>query len=523
MATVATDSVERTTPPHADPWRIAWNLIASDILLASLLLALAALLTLTALLPQSPDSSADPMAFSRWQAEAQARLGTLFMPLRETGLLAFASSPLPRGLIAVIALCLLLRTVDALLATAHSRRFQPPPSPLPSQVSVEQPLDNVVASLHKRFRIIREGDVAYADHFPLAHIGRLAVYLGALLLILSLSFSSVAGWRSNTLNVGIGQMVPLNEPRQSPYNLRLDALDSSQRGRVSLLKESEPAGTGYLAVHRPLELAGLTITLDGTGPAIRASATLSDGQPIRLQSSAASAPTNDLLLLLTQDEPDRYFAVPDAELVVRLSRGTQTPDRVHAQIYRSRTGTLLFDDAISPNGQIKIENVNLALAAEPYATIRAVRDPGKLILLIGMTILALGLMLSTLWPSVQVWLTANLNETQIAGEADAVQAIAAALSPSTQRSRLQGVVASVGWRVGFALLSAIAGAVVTFALQRGELVWPLPVEIQFCVAAWLAGCAALLSKSPVRWVTLALTAIVAVIVAGQAARVTLGR
>jgi len=483
---------------------------------------MALLLALAAWLPQAPDSTADPIAFSRWRAETQARLGTAFAPLREAGLLSLEASPALRGLIALATLGLLVRMLDALQATFRANRFQPPPSPPPFQVSVEQTLDDITSLLRrKRFCILREGDCVHAVHFPMPYIGQLAVYLGALLLIVSLAFSAVTGWRTSNLALGVGQLLPLNGQPGALYDVRLDALDSTQRGQVSLLQESETVGTGYVAPSRPVELGGLTIALVDTGPAIRASATLTDGQPLRIQSSAASAPVTELALLLAQDEPDRFFAVPDAELVVRLSRGADAPHTIRAQVYRSRTGTLLFDDMVPSDGQVKVENVALHLKVETYAVLGVTRDPGRPITLIGIVILALGLIISTCWPAAQLWLISSPNETRVIGEADTVQAITSSWLPSTRRDRVQSIIASAGWRIGFVILSAVTGGAVVPSLLRGQPIWPLPTAVQVCVAAWLAGCATLVWKSPARWATLALAVIAAVTMASQPGIATL--
>src|SRR5512135_811967 len=109
MANVAAGTTDEPVPLRSDPWRIAWNFLASNGLLASALLALALLLALTAWLPQAPDSLTNPVAFSRWMAETQARWGDAFAPLRQAGFFSLERSPALRAVVALTALCLIVR------------------------------------------------------------------------------------------------------------------------------------------------------------------------------------------------------------------------------------------------------------------------------------------------------------------------------------------------------------------------------------------------------------------------------
>lgn len=146
MANATTESTGERLSLRPDPWRIAWNILAGDTLLAFALLALALLIALAGWLPQAPDSANDPMAFSRWLGEAQARFGGTFAFLHQVGLFSLEHSLALRLLIALVAVCLAVRLVESIQAAWSARRF-----------------------------------------FPV--IGRIATYLGAMLVIAGLAIS----------------------------------------------------------------------------------------------------------------------------------------------------------------------------------------------------------------------------------------------------------------------------------------------------------------------------------------------
>jgi hypothetical protein len=512
MATVSTDLPEEPIL-RPDPWRIAWTILASNAMLASVLLAMALLLALAAWLPQAPDSITDPVAFSRWRSETQIRFGSAFTPLQEVGLFALEHSAILRGLLALTILCLILRIVEHAQAAWHARRFQPPPKTVQAETSVELPLEDIAAALQRRkLRVVCEGDVLCANRFPGADLGQFAIHLGAVIVIASLAVSNLMGWRASHLTLGVGQMIPVNAQRGT-LSVRLDSLDPAHRGQVTLLQETDVIGTGSLSPNWPLELAGLTISLNGVGPAVRASATLTDGQVVSLQAAATLSPTNELLLLLTRDEPDRWFVAPKVDLAVQLSRGAGAPYPLRAQVYRSRTGAVLFDGNVPLDGSLSIENITLHLSTETHAMLDVVRDPARPCTLIGIAILALGWLLAAFWPVTWLWAIRTPNGTKLVGDAPAVQAIAPGLTLLNGRERVRHLVTTVGGQIGLAILGILAGLFTALDLVRGQPVWAEASITPAFLAIWLSGCsAALWAQRAIRWAALAFSVIALVAV-----------
>jgi len=428
--------------PRTDLWRIAWNVLTSDALLAGALLMLAAMLMLRACLPQAPDSATAPVAFSLWVATTQTHLGNLFVPLRQLGLFNLEHSPATRVLIALAALCMMVRGFETISAIWHAWRSQSSPA----------------------------SDGVRLGRFPLASAGRLAVYLGALLIAASLAISDMTGWRARNLTLGVGQIAPVGHG--TPYSLRLDAL-AGQVGYVALLQETDLISQGVVAIGHPMRAVGLAVFLVGTGPAVRASAVLTDGQPVRLQTSTSSAPLSELVLLLTRDESERYLAVPEAGLVIRLSSGAASTLPVRAQVYRSSTGAVIFEDEIPSNGQINVGDVVLTLNVESFAVLDVIRDHGTPLALAGIFVLMLGLAVVSL----------NLRTYQ-----DWMLKLA---TPG-----------------GLAILSVLICLIAARNLMYSGELWPIsPVPIAL-LAIWLAGCAiATLPYRAARWAILMLAAV----------------
>ena len=505
--TVATPTDNQLTR-QSDPWRVAWNTVAGDTLLAVALLGIALLMALSAWLPQAPNSATAPVAYSRWLGETQVRFGSAFAPLRQIEFFSLERSLALRALIALATLGLIVRWLASLHAGWTARRL-PLLLPLTAhKITTERSLDEIAAALERRrFRVVREGDELCADRFPLDVMGQIITYTGALLVVAGLLISNIAGWRVSDLTLGVGQMVPVEHG--TPYNLRLDALDQANVGHISLVQETDVVGEGNLSPERPLRFNGLQVLVRGSGPAIRATATLTDGHSLPLQASAASMPVKELVLLLTRDEPDRYLAAPEAGLVVRLSRLAGALS-VRAQVYRSLTGAVVFDGDIPADGQVRAaEGVVFALKAEPYAVLDVMRDPGQPVTLTGAVVLALGLAMASLWPVKQFAAGANTRGTWVAGDTDFVPT----LGPTPARTWLKRWLTSKGWQVGLAVLFALVTLVTAHSLLHTGMLWTSGSTGSAFLAAWLIGCAtAVLPHRALRGVTPALAVIALIVI-----------
>ena len=514
MANATVNAIEESAEPRADPWRIAWDGLTSNELLAVVLLAMALVFALAAWLPQSPDGAGDPVAFSRWRGETQIRFGNLFALLQQVGLFSLERGPILRALIAGLALCLSLRLVESLQSAWRARHSPQPLGRAPLAILTELSFGDVAAYLRRqRFRVAAEGETVYADRFPVATAGQIATYLGALLIIAGLAISSATGWRVSNLTLGPGQLAAIGHG--SPYSLRLDALDSNLTGQITLLKETDAVAQGTVAIGRPVRQGDLAVFLVGAGPAVRASATFTDGQLLRLQASAASAPAPELLFLLTQDEPDRYIGAPEAGLVVRVSRSTDNLQPLHVQVYRSNTGNIAFEGDVPSDTLVTVENASFSLRPESFAVLAITRDTGLSVTLMGAIFLALGLVTAAFWPARQLAAMADAAGTKLLGEADLVRELESGAAPITRGRRWLDAATSVGWKIGLAFLAGLMGLLAARSLMRNGAPWS-SIALAWFAAAWLANCAAMLlpQRAP-RWAALALTLALVMIVVSR--------
>ena len=508
MADTTTDSTDRHAPLRPDPWRITWNILASNELLGLVLLALALLLALAAWIPQAPDSVSNPIAYSRWLAETRTNLGSSFALWQQIGLFSLERHLALRMLLALATLALIVRLLKSIGAAQLAWRRLPALSRGAAELANEPLLEEMAATLQaRRFRVIRQGNTLHADHFPLGDAGGIALYLGALLVLMGLAISAAAGWRASNLTLGVGQATLIGHG--TLYSIRLDSFDSTGAGELTLLGEAGQIGASRLTFGQPMHLAGLTMFVSGKGPAIRASATLTDGQPLGLQTSATSAPVPELLLLLTRDEPDRYFAVPESGLVVELSRNGGQPPEIGVRVYRSQTGAVITDTQIRSDGQLNIENATLTFGEEAYAVLDLVHDPGRLATQIGMVMLALGVALAVIWPARRFVLSTSPDGIQVTGDAGSVQILNPALGSRTWQRLAAWIKAKLGW----VMLSVLVGTMAVRSMTFSGTFWPPVSAAPALVAAWLVGCAAaILPHRSLKWATLALavTAIVAI-------------
>ena len=504
MADTTTDSAYKHASLRPDPWRITWNILASNELLGLTLLAMALLLALAAWIPQAPDSASNPIAYSRWLAETRANLSS-FALWQQIGLFSLERHLALRVLLALATLALIVRLLESIGAAWLAWRRPAPLTRGAAELLGESALEVMATTLQaRRFRVVYQGNTLYADRFPLGDAGSIALYVGALLVSMGLAISAVAGWRTSNLTLGVGQAALVGH--NTPYSIRLDSFDPTGAGKVTLLSESDLIGASRLTFGQPMHLAGLSIFVSGKGPAVRASAVLTEGQPARLQTSATSAPAPELLLLLTRDEPDRYFAVPDSELVVEVSRNGGQPFEFGVEVYRSRTGAVITDTQIRSDEPLQIENATLKFEAETYAVLDLVHDPGRLVTQIGMVMLALGLALAMIWPARRIAASTGPDGIQVTGDADSVQALDPAPGLATRRRVAAWIEAKLGW----AVLSVLTGMMVVRNMVSSGTLVPFASTAPALVAAWLVGCvAAILPHKSLKWATLALAVIAA--------------
>ena len=372
--------ITETTPPR-DPWRTVWKIATGDYSLTVLLVAIAAGLVIAAWLPQMPSSG--PAAYSQWLSKTQARFGDATSVLQTLGLFTVTRSPGFRLLVALLAGCLVLRLLEIADRLWRYRKMEAPAGRWQTlgngnQSDVTDVTDVIDDIRHLRYRVLRDPPLVQADRWPWADLFVLLYHGGGLLFLIGLLITHTWGWRVEGLIVQRGQRITL------PYADNWVALDDDLK-----------------LTHSPT----IVTVLEERGPGVQASAVNSAGDHLPLQQTTEADPVTRLTLALTEDQ---YFAIPEANMIIRLS--PQPGDAadgnapVLVQVYQSPAGRLITETAIEGDAELKVDDVTLQLISIPYARLTAVSNPGRWPTILSIPLLVVGLLGNTVWPARRFWL-----------------------------------------------------------------------------------------------------------------------
>ena len=358
----------------SDPWRILWQFLTSDGVLVVLLLATAASVVLTSWIPQQPASDAD---YARWLSQVQVRFGQAVPAMRALGVFSITSSLGFRVLLALVSSCLLIRLVEQVDRLQQGQELSEPSGDW-VEVSSRQ-LRALLSSLRlRRYRVVRGRSVFQVDRWPWAHLFPLVAHGGALLLLAGLLLSRLLGWQVQGLVLQSGQRASLPGV-----------------GNWVALTEN---GAGM--THSP----GVVAFFERRGPGVQVRA-LGDGdQLLQIQLAAEAEPNSEVTIALTED---RYFAIPEAALIARLTpQSGEAYTRVDVQVYRSPPGEMISEAVTEKGGEarVAVEGVTIELTPAPYALATAVDNPARWVVGLGLVLLMLGVVGNVLWSEHCFWL-----------------------------------------------------------------------------------------------------------------------
>lgn len=380
------------TQTPRDPWRAIWQVATSDHLMAAVLLGIAVGLIITAWLPQTPVN--DPVAYARWLSRTQARFGDATPTMRTLGLFLVSRSFVFRTLIALLSGMLLLRLIEAGDRLRRNREMATPEGEW-HDLPGTRPSD-VMRDLHRRrYRILGEPPLLQADRWPWADLFPLLNYSGGLLFLIGLLITHLWGWQVDGLIVQSGERVTL-----------------PQTDAWVMWKETTQEVT-----HSPC----IATHIEEQVPGMEARAQDNTGQPLSLQQTPEVEPVAQLTLALADVQ---YFAIPDAQLVVRMVPPSNRPidpaseanNPVLVQIYRSPPGRLAAETVVEQAAQLSIDGVTLELTDVPYARLTVICNPGLWPTGVGLTLLAVGLLGNIVWPVRQLWFREEMEQFQVAGD-----------------------------------------------------------------------------------------------------------
>jgi len=215
------------------------------------------------------------------------------------------------------------------------------------------------------------------------------VHLGGLLVLFSLLLSQLFGWQVQ------GLILQSEERRSLPEGDSWVALTENGSGTR----------------HSP----GVVAFVEESGPGVRVSALDGDGEALQLLLTADAEPRTELTIALREDT---YFAVPEAELIVRLMPRSEEPySRADVQIYSSPSGQEILQRVTEQGGQatFEVRGVTLTFVPAPYARVLATYNPGRWVAGLGIVILMVGLGGSLMWSGRRFWLREVEDATEVAG------------------------------------------------------------------------------------------------------------
>ncbi|HLF28871.1 MAG TPA: hypothetical protein VJG32_21305 [Anaerolineae bacterium] len=390
------------TITRRDLWQTLWRFVASDALLAAGAIGLALSLAIVALLPQSPPAGS--AAYARWLSDVQLRFGNAAGLFSALGLFDMVHSIVFRACAGLLALTFSARLIDRLHDLRAAAKPVPPPDPPAQALDTDQSVDAIARRLRGfRLRNSATSDIVLADRFPWAYLGSIAAYAGALLMLLGLALAPLIDWRIDGLSVTPDAAAPIPN---TPYTLHISGIDASGQVSLALMQNGAPLTQSAAAPGQPVLIRpDVSLFLRERLPALRVSGRDAAGNVLKLQSSAQSAAADQLLLTFDADRPEGFFAVPEAELAVRVSivRLNASPQyRVVA--LRTTDAASVAEALIDSGGQLQINDSVFKFEGESHALVAAVHAPAQMIVLSGMIVTIAGLACVAFYPTRRIWL-----------------------------------------------------------------------------------------------------------------------
>ena len=369
----------------ADPWRLMWRATTSQTLVAGLLLCLAGSLMLTTWIPQAPSPE---MEYARWFSQVQARFGDATPLMRGLGLFNVTGSFGFRLLLALLSGCLVLQLIEGADGLWQGDEAAEPEGNW-EQLS-EGDLDELLDDLRdENYRTIHGSSWYQVDRWPVAGLSLLVARTGALVLLGGLLLSQLWGWQVEGLVLQRGQQLSL------------------------------PTGNHWVALNdggtELVHSAGAVGFIEREGPGVAVRALDEEGGTLRLQLTAEAEPRTELLVALRED---RYFAIPEADLIVRLRPQSEAPyTPLEVQAYRSPPGEIVAELITGDGGQteLMLEGVKLELSPAPYVEATVSRNPGRWTTAVGLVLLVGGILTNLVRPGGRFWLRESEGWIEAAG------------------------------------------------------------------------------------------------------------
>ena len=389
------------------------------------LLVLASALALSRILPQIPAHiRSDPGTYQEWLSLAQVQFRGWTSFLEAIGAFHVRDTAWFNLLLACLAFVLLVSGADQTSRLLRIRTIEQPEAfyeqpegiTLASTLSTGQTADHVERvladlGLGVRRHETESGVFLHGSRRTWASLDSTVIYLGALLVILSLAIDSRWGWQQTDIH--LLPSLPVLVGYQDNHQIELvdgHALPDTayiQVGpgqRIAL----EQGKTVYRRGH------DYVLTQKG-GFLLQVTASGADDKTLTL-SEYTVRPENKTRLSFAfdpstaQDEPDRLFIVPDEKLVVRIEwlgqeLAAEAPARFRQWVFEQGGQNLIGEAEIEiadSTASSQISGTTYTWTLTQYAVIDATYQPGRPLFGLGAVLVLAGL-LGQMIPRQQVW------------------------------------------------------------------------------------------------------------------------
>lgn len=401
-AVITTPSSLVDAVEQRDAWRSIWQVVTGDAL-AGLLSALLLSAGAAALvLPQAPAAGvSSPIAYSQWQALAQAQAGSAYTVLLNLGLFGVAQSFWVRLAAWLLVGVLMLRLADRGGRLAMARRSG---GRLVDEsrwrVSDHAPsLDEIAGRLSaRRYRVAvappaaTAGDPSWlcADRAPWAEGLSILAHVGALVILAGAALNAASGWEFSRAQVDSDAPAML---RDGELRVGLAAADLDGNMAVLGIAGAQAPITLTAGGRAPAVMwAGrawpccLALELDELTREYQVDAQSAGGQPLSITLSSYAAPSSGTLLTFRRGESERSFAVEPAGLALIVSARPEG-DRVRA--FTMPAGSVLTDTLVRPS--LAISGTTLLFRLRAGAIISVRYQPGIPLLIAGGALAVIGI------------------------------------------------------------------------------------------------------------------------------------
>lgn len=426
-----------------DSWRALWQFITSAPLLAFVAVIVAVGLVGMALLPQIPGTGvSDPVSYSRWEADARLREGAFYDFITGLGLNAVQQAPWWRVAVGVLGVLAVLKLIEHLAGFLAARKIRADPSPMPASIADARrvrvafdapPLAHIADSLVRaRFQIARlSPSTLLADRWPWANVLAALLPLGLFLVSIGLIANLSLGW-----DVSNRAVLP-DLPATLPNGTRI-AMGAPQRetsGAVSLSAQSNmptPDQSTAFVEGQQTQLGGVHVRLRQITTGYQITAVKLDGASLPIRASNFLSPTEQVLILFSDAERERYLAVPDARLAMSVSASASAGDLAggadRMRVFALPSGDVVNESTLSnAPTEIIVDSVRFTFVPIRGAVIDASNRPGDVGVVVGGMLTLIGLLGSLLRPDQRMVIYQNAHWTEFYAQGRGVRAVIARL------------------------------------------------------------------------------------------------